>query len=72
MLRAALDDLALARSRPRLAALWLDILLDDRLLEVLDDLDRHELGERDDLELPEDIVLELPGLAPSLPLGLGL
>ena len=44
------------------------MLLDDRLLEELMDLDRRELGERDDLELPEDGVLGLLLLALSSPL----
>ena len=70
MSRAALEDLVLVRSRPRLAVLWLDMLLDDRLLEA--DLDRRELDERDGLELPEDMILELLVPVLSGPLGLGL
>ena len=58
-------DIDLMRSRLRLADLRLDMLLDDRLLEELMDLDRHELIERDDLELPEDGVLGLLILALS-------
>ena len=70
MSRAALEDLVLVRSRPRLAVLWLDMLLDDRLLEA--DLDRRELDERDGLELPEDMILELLVPVLSGPLGLSL
>ena len=46
------------------------MLLDDRLLEA--DLGRRELDERDGLELPEDMILELLVLVLSTPLGLGL
>ena len=58
-------DIDLMRSRLRLADPCLDMLLDDRLLEELMDLDRHELAERDGLEPPEDGVLGLLILALS-------